>query len=70
MKWLFLSLAFVISASSSCTPVQPWEKGNLAKKSMSFEPDALEARERQHIYFSKEASSGGYGIGGGGCGCN
>jgi hypothetical protein len=24
----------------------------------------------QHIYFSKEASRGGYGVAGGGCGCN
>jgi hypothetical protein len=23
-----------------------------------------------HIYFSKEASGGGHGLGGGGCGCN
>jgi hypothetical protein len=23
-----------------------------------------------HIYFSKEASTGGNGVGGGGCGCN
>jgi len=23
-----------------------------------------------HVYFSKEGSSGGHGLGGGGCGCN
>lgn len=63
--WAMLLLAF-----ASCTPVKPWQKGNLAKPNMAFEPDQLESRERQHIYFSKEGSSGGYGIGGGGCGCN
>jgi hypothetical protein len=24
----------------------------------------------QHVYFSKEASTGGVGVAGGGCGCN
>jgi len=62
-----LVLGFLVT---SCAPVQPWEKGNLAKSHMSFEPDPLETRQRQHIYFSKEGSSGGYGVGGGGCGCN
>ena len=37
---------------------------------MQFDPDPLEARMNQHVYTSKEGSSGGYGIGGGGCGCN
>ena len=32
--------------------------------------DPLEAAIDDHIYFSKEASSGGRGFGGGGCGCN
>ena len=53
-----------------CSPVQPWEKEYLAKPIMAFDPDPLEMKSKQHLYFSKEASSGGYGIGGGGCGCN
>lgn len=52
------------------TPVKAWQKGNLAKPIMSFEPDPMDGRFTKHIYFSKEASSGGYGVGGGGCGCN
>ena len=28
------------------------------------------AKNEQHIYSSKESASGGYGVGGGGCGCN
>ena len=51
-------------------PVQPWEKGMLAKPAMSFSADPLEERFSQHIYTSKENASGGYGVGGGGCGCN
>ncbi len=56
--------------ASGCATVQPWEKGNLARKDMGFDPDPLETRYAQHIYFSKENASGGYGVGGGGCGCN
>jgi hypothetical protein len=33
-------------------------------------PDPVEAGLDDHSYFSKEASSGGRGFGGGGCGCN
>lgn len=51
-------------------PVQPWQKGDLAKPSMTFTPDPLDDRFSQHIYTSKENASGGYGAGGGGCGCN
>ena len=51
-------------------PVQPWEKGNLAKPEMTMEADGLDQRFVQHIYGSKENASGGYGVGGGGCGCN
>ena len=50
--------------------VQPWEKGDLARPQMALEPDAADARFVQHIYTSKESASGGYGVGGGGCGCN
>ncbi len=60
----------VIVALIGCTPVKPWEKQNLARSHMSFEPDPLEARSLQHTFTSKEAASGGYGVGGGGCGCN
>jgi hypothetical protein len=61
------------AATAGCAglqPVQPWEKGYLAKPEMTFEADPLQSRFEQHIYFSKENASGGYGVGGGGCGCN
>jgi len=50
--------------------VQPWERDVLAKPEMSLDADPLDAAIDDHIYFSKEASSGGRGFGGGGCGCN
>lgn len=58
------------AALAGCAQVQPWEKGVLARPEMTFEADPLQARFEQHIYFSKENASGGYGVGGGGCGCN
>ncbi|MES2149001.1 MAG: DUF4266 domain-containing protein [Pseudomonadota bacterium] len=65
--------AFALLALAGCgalAPVQPWEKGALAKPAMSFERDRLEARFAEHTYSSKEGAAGGAGVGGGGCGCN
>ncbi|MCP5163056.1 MAG: DUF4266 domain-containing protein [Hahellaceae bacterium] len=50
--------------------VPAWERGSLARPEMAWEPDPMHAALRQHIYFSKEASSGAASAGGGGCGCN
>ena len=50
--------------------VEPWERQNLAKREMLLVSDPIEASTDDHIYFSKEASSGGQSFGGGGCGCN
>ncbi len=50
--------------------VKPWERGILAQDRMQIPTDAMHAFSDEHIYFSKEAASGGNGIGGGGCGCN
>jgi hypothetical protein len=63
-------LSALAVALAGCTTVQPWQKGNLAKTEMMFDADPLQSRFEQHIYFSKEGASGGYGVGGGGCGCN
>jgi len=65
-----LAVSAILSGCGTFALPQPWEKGNLAKPEMSFGGDPLEQRYQQHIYTSKEAASGGYGVGGGGCGCN
>jgi|TARA_B110000116_G_scaffold265397_1_gene274540 hypothetical protein len=49
--------------------VKPWQKGTLSKDSMQIKHSQLQAEFDSHIYFAREASSGG-GMGGGGCGCN
>ncbi|WP_299271073.1 DUF4266 domain-containing protein [uncultured Psychrosphaera sp.] len=61
-----------LSALSGCSSlgVQPWERDLLAKKEMELTSSPIDAALDDHIYFSKEASSGGRGFAGGGCGCN
>ena len=66
---IFLGLTFCIFFAS-CSSVSPWERGILAKSEMAWEPDPLMGQLQEHVYFSKEGSNGGYGAGGGGCGCN
>ncbi len=68
-KYAVLLMIFLLSACSSLG-VQPWERDLLAKDKMQLVPDYLDNFFDEHIYFSKEASSGGQGVGGGGCGCN
>ena len=51
-------------------PVKPWERDILAQRKMQLDPAPVESSLDDHIYFSKEAASGGAGVGGGGCGCN
>ena len=38
-------------------PPKPWEKGDLARPSMRFDADPLEAKATQHIYQSKEGAA-------------
>lgn len=66
---VFLLTAIVLSGCSSMG-VEPWERDLLARPDMELISDPVEAGLDDHIYFSKEASSGGQGFGGGGCGCN
>lgn len=50
--------------------VKPWQRGTLARDDMQLITDALEQSVDDHIYFSREAATGGVSIQGGGCGCN
>lgn len=47
-----------------------WDKSFIAKPEMAMNWNALATGMDQHVYESKEGASGGYGVGGGGCGCN
>jgi hypothetical protein len=72
-------LILLISTCSGCSlwqgmtareTVKPWERDILAQDGMQLPPDKMQSFLDDHIYFSKEASTGGNSVGGGGCGCN
>jgi len=69
-KTAIIGLAVLCLGGCSSMGVQPWERDVLAREDMQLVTDPLEAATDDHIYFSKEATSGGRGFGGGGCGCN
>jgi hypothetical protein len=70
-KLSLLAVAMLTAGSlAGCTPVAAWERGTLARPEMALDADPLETTLNNHIYFSKEASSGGNSASGGGCGCN
>ena len=56
--------------SSGCVNVKPWERGVLADYTMRADRNPLADAFAEHTWFSREAASGGRGVGGGGCGCN
>ena len=70
MRTTILLIAALALSACAIEPPKPWEKGNLAKPEMQFDYDRLDTKTQQHIYTSKEGATGGYGVGGGGCGCN
>ena len=61
-------LAAVALGGCASLGVQPWQRDLHAREDM--QPNEMDAAIDDHIYFSKEASSGGRGFAGGGCGCN
>lgn len=66
----FIGATLIFTGGCASKKVEPWERGDLARQEMSWEPDPQLYAYRSHAYFSKEASSGGATVGGGGCGCN
>lgn len=65
-----LSLLGAVGLFSGCQHVSPWERGSLADPVMNADRDVLGTMFAEHMWFSREAASGGAGVGGGGCGCN
>jgi hypothetical protein len=72
MKLHLITILLLAAGLSACSnaAVKPWQRGTLARADMQLDPHPIETQFDSHIYFSKEAASGGRGFGGGGCGCN
>lgn len=71
MKKSVIAIAIIASLSAcSNLGVQPWEKEQLARADMALDAEKLDLALDDHIYFSKEGTSGGRAFAGGGCGCN
>lgn len=70
MKALGVLAMFLAIQGCANLGVEPWQRDVLARQEMSLDANPVDAAIDDHIYFSKEASSGGRGFGGGGCGCN
>ena len=64
------ALAAAALALAACNTVHPWERDVLARASMQLSVSPVIDAIDDHIYFSKEAATGGRSFGGGGCGCN
>jgi hypothetical protein len=67
---LLAAIAAMLAAGCSSVGVEVWQRDILARAEMQPDHRAVDNALDDHIYFSKEASSGGRGFGGGGCGCN
>jgi len=63
-------IATTLGGCASIEPVAPFDRGHLAEEGMLWEESPRNAKLKGHVYTSKEASSGGSGAAGGGCGCN
>lgn len=67
--WHLLALTLLTASVCSCTVVEPWERGKLAKPQMAPTPNSLQSKLRTHVQSSREAATGGDVAAGGGCGC-
>ena len=67
---LCLWLGMGLLPGCSSLGVKPWEREVLAREDMRLDSNPVDAAIDDHVYFSKEASSGGRSFAGGGCGCN
>lgn len=58
------------AALSGCARVKPYQRDIHSKRVMKPDPDKVEVKLDSHVEEYREGSTGGAGVGGGGCGCN
>jgi len=64
------SCSTALASGCASLGIKPWQRDVLAREEMQLNADSVDAAIDDHLYFSKEASSGGRSFAGGGCGCN
>jgi hypothetical protein len=75
MRFRQLSMLMIFGAgalASGCSSlgVKPWQRDVPSREDMQLNANSIDEAIDDHLYFSKEASSGGRSFAGGGCGCN
>ena len=63
-------LLVVAGSAAGCVTVQPYQRGRLAQPDMTLERPGDLVAGQEHADEYREASVGGFGGAGGGCGCN
>ncbi len=67
--WMVVAACSLLAGCSS-VGVKPWQREVLSRQDMRPDGNPVDDAIDDHLYFSKEGSSGGRSFGGGGCGCN
>lgn len=64
------AMGLLLCLGGGCATVKPWQRETLADPIMQPSRYPMASAQLEHVYFSREAASGGTTVGGGGCGCN
>ena len=70
IRKVILALGLTFLGGCAHVGVKPWQRDILARNAMALDSEGNLSGYHDHIYFSKEGSTGGRNASGGGCGCN
>ncbi len=70
LLFLILFSALVFGVAAGCANVKPWDREYLADPIMRLDYEREEQTVRDHFLSTREGAAGGFGVSGGGCGCN
>ena len=68
--WILVAASCTLLGGCGTIGVKPWQRDVLSRQDMRPDGNGVDDAIDDHMYFSKEGSSGGRSFGGGGCGCN
>ncbi len=67
---LLCSALLLLGLATSCATTKPYQREHLANPVMNPDGDGDQEALRAHMLGTREGTVGGFGAGGGGCGCN